>query len=173
LDDPFVCCQIEALIAHFETFILETEASIQALIKADPSLEQAFKLITSIKGIGEKTAQVYLAELGDIYRFPSIKQLTAFVGLDILDYQSGSSVKRPAHISKQGSARLRTALYMPALTAIKHNPACRHLNERLEKAHKEGKVRIVAVMRKLLHQIYGVLKSGKPFDPYYDFPKTT
>lgn len=167
LDDPFVLEQIQSLIQHFEVLIRQTSAAIQALIRQNPDLKANFKLLTSIKGIGTVTAAVFLAELGDIRRFPSVKQLTAFIGLDAQDYQSGTSVKRPAHISKQGSSRLRAALYMPALTAIRYNPACSRLNQRLEARHKAAKVRIVAVMKKLVHQIYGVLKSQQPFDPHF------
>jgi transposase len=167
LDDPFVLEQIQALIAHFDALIRATESSLQDLIRQNPTLMSHFKLLTSIKGIGKITATLLLAELGDMQRFASVKQLTAFVGLDVLDFQSGSSVKRPAHISKQGNPRLRAALYMPALTAIRYNPACSRLYQRLEAKHKPPKVRIVAVMKKLLHQVYGVLKSQRPFDPHF------
>lgn len=167
LTDPFVLEQIQGLIAHFATLIQATQASIQALIRQNPTLKANFKLLTSIKGIGQVTASLFLAEIGDIKRFASVKQLTAFIGLDTLEQQSGTSLKKPSHISKQGSSRLRAALYMPALTAIRYNPACKALNQRLEAKHKAVKVRIVAVMKKLLHQIYGVLKSQRPFDPHF------
>jgi len=167
LNDAFVLEQIQALIEHFERLIQDTEASLRDLIQQNPTLRANFKLLTSIQGIGKVTATLFLAEIGDIGRFPSVKQLTAFIGLDPQDYQSGTSVKKPAHISKQGSRRLRAALYMPALTAIRYNPACKALYQRLEAKHKASKVRIVAVMRKLVHQIYGVLKSQKPFNPNY------
>lgn len=165
LDDPFILEQIQALIAHFETLIQQTQKAVQDLIRQNGVLKTHFKLLTSIKGIGKITASRFLAEIGDISRFRSVKQLTAFIGLDAQDFQSGTSVKRPAHISKQGNSRLRAALYMPALTAMRYNPVCRDLNQRLEAKHKAPKVRIVAVMKKLVHQIYGVLKSQTPFNP--------
>lgn len=167
LDDRFVLEQIQALIAHFDALIRATESSIQDLIRQNPTLKTNFKLLTSIKGIGKVTAALLLAELGDIRRFASVKQLTAFVGLDVPEFQSGTSVKRTGHISKQGNPRLRAALYMPALTAIRYNPACSRLNQRLEAKHKAPKLRIVAVMKKLLHHVYGVLKSQRPFDPHF------
>jgi hypothetical protein len=93
---------------------------------------------------------------GLVYRLLERGVDDALVGdLDAQDWQSGTSVNRPSHISKHGNSRLRTALYMPALVAIKHNSACRLLNQRLELKHKPGKIRVVAVMRKLLHQILG------------------
>lgn len=169
ITDGFVCEQIQAHIALLDDLIQQTQKAIRQLIRQDAVLKQQERLLRSIQGIGETTASLFLAEIGDVTRFDSVKQLTAFFGLDPQDRQSGSSVNRPAHISKQGNSRLRAALYMPALTAMKHNRACRLLNQRLEAKHKSGKVRVVAVMRKLLHQLYGVLKTQTPFDDNYEF----
>lgn len=167
ITDDFVIEQIQSHIEQLDAHIDQTKQAIKTLIRQDPNLKHNHKLLRSIKGIGEVTASVFLAEIGDISRFDTVKQLTAFIGLDAQDWQSGTSVNRPAHISKHGNSRLRAALYMPALTALKHNKACQLLNQRLEFKHKPGKVRVVAVMRKLLHQIFGVLKSQQPFDNYY------
>lgn len=169
LNDHFVCLQIQTHIDYLDTLIIATRKSIRQLIRQDPTLKRNYRLLTSIKGIGEVTASLFLAEIPDVSRFHNIKQLTAFFGLDPQDWQSGTSVKRPAHISKHGNSRLRAALYMPALTAMKHNTACQLLNQRLEKKHKPGKVRVVAIMRKLLHQIFGVLKNQQPFDNFHEF----
>lgn len=173
ITNDFVCQQIQAHIELLDQMIKHTQTAIRQLIRQDPILKQQESLLRSIQGIGETTASLFLAELGDLSRFDNIKQLTAFFGLDPQDWQSGSSVKRPAHISKQGNSRLRAALYMPALTAIKHNRACRLLNQRLEARHKPGKVRVVAIMRKLLHQIFGVFKHQTPFDDNYEFRHQT
>ena len=170
INDEFVYHQLETHIAYLDGLIAKTDAAIRALIKQDPLLKRNYTLLTSIQGIGETVASLFLAEIGDFGRFQSVKQLTAFIGLDAQDWQSGTSVNRPAHISKQGNSRLRAGLYMPALTAIKHNLACRQLHQRLLDRHKPGKVRVVAVMRKLVHQMYGVLKHQQPFDNYYEFP---
>lgn len=167
--DDFVLQQIQDHIRQLDAYILQTKQAIQTLIRQDPILKQNDKLLRSIKGIGATTSSLFLAEIGDISRFDTVKQLTAFIGLDAQDWQSGTSVNRPSHISKHGNSRLRTALYMPALVAIKHNSACRLLNQRLELKHKPGKIRVVAVMRKLLHQIFGVLKHQLPFDDNYQF----
>lgn len=53
---------------------------------------------------------------------------------------------------------------MPAITAMKHNPVLQAFTLRLKQAGKKGKVIVCAVMRKLIHIIYGVLKSNQPFD---------
>lgn len=168
ITDDFVCQQIQAHINFLEQLIKDTQKAIRQLIRQDESLKHNYQLLTSIQGIGEVTASLFLSEIGDISRFDNIKQLTAFFGLDPQDWQSGTSINRPAHISKHGNSRLRASLYMPALTAMKHNRACRLLNQRLENKHKPGKVRVVALMRKLLHQIFGVLKNQQPYDDLYD-----
>jgi hypothetical protein len=74
-------------------------------------------------------------------------------------------VKKRAKLSKVGAPRLRKALYFPAIVAIKHNPYIKELSERLRRRGKCSMQIIGAAMRKLVHLAYGVLKSGKPFDP--------
>lgn len=167
LSDAFVLEQVQALIAYFEQLIQDTQAAIDALIKSHLPLKEQEALLISIKGIGKTTAQVLLAEI-NIHDFQSPRQLAAFVGITPLHFESGSSVRRQSRISKQGNARLRSALYLPAVVAKRFNPACQNLAQRLTERHKQGKVIVIAVMRKLLHQVYGVLKSGRPFDPLFE-----
>ena len=93
--------------------------------------------------------------------------MVAFAGLNPRQRQSGSSVHGHSAISKTGSASLRAALYMPAVCAKQHNPVLRAYAERLAERGVCKMEIVVAVMRKLLHLVYGVLKSGQPFDPYY------
>ena len=67
-------------------------------------------------------------------------------------------------MSKVGHTRLRKILYLPAMSATRYNPAAKALSNRLKAAGKPGKAIICAVMRKLIHWIFGVLKSKQPFD---------
>ena len=83
----------------------------------------------------------------------------------------GHPSKGDSSISKQGNARVRAALYMPAVVAKRHNKPCSLLAERMELNKKPGKVIVIAVMRKLVHQIFAILTSGRPFDP--DFGLST
>lgn len=66
-------------------------------------------------------------------------------------------------MSKMGDARLRSALYMPALTALKHNPDIKAFGQRLLLAGKPRMLVVGAVMRKLIHIVFGVLKSNIAF----------
>ena len=65
---------------------------------------------------------------------------------------------------------IRAILYWPAITAIRHNPLIAAFAARLKARGKPKMVIIVAVMRKLVHLIYGVLKNRTPFDPNYAQP---
>lgn len=129
------------------------------------SLRTAYDLLHSICGIGKRTAALLLGELGDLSRFPHVRDLVAYVGLAPQLQCSGSSVHGPSPLSKHGHSVLRKALYFPALSAARYNPAIRTLYQRLLAGGKPKMVALVAAMRKLLHQIYGVLRSGQVFDP--------
>jgi transposase len=97
--------------------------------------------------------------------YEGARQLAAFAGLTPRPHESGSSVKKRARLSKTGAPRLRKALYFPAIVAMHHNPHVRAMSERLKERGKCPMQVIGAAMRKLVHLAYGVLKSGKPFDP--------
>lgn len=101
--------------------------------------------------------------MSDLKRFDNAKQYAAYIGLNPKQYTSGTSVKGKTRISKTGSSALRHALYMPALTAMQYNPTIRLFSQRLKQNGKKGKAIVCAAMRKLIHIIYGVLKSGSPF----------
>jgi transposase len=66
-----------------------------------------------------------------------------------------------------GNARMRKALYMPSLVAMQYSPVIISFSQRLKERGKNGKVIVCAIMRKLVHLIFGILKSGKPFDPNF------
>lgn len=170
LTDPFVLDQIRATIAYFDTLIEHIQQAISDLIRESQVLCHQHELLVSIKGIGNKTASLLLAELGDIARFDSARQLAAFIGITPQHFQSGTSVKKRSSISKQGNARVRAALYLPAVVAKRWNNPCRQFAQRLEDGKKPSKVIVVAVMRKLVHQIFAILKSGRPFDPHFGLP---
>ena len=82
-------------------------------------------------------------------------------------FATTATVYRRGHLTKTGSAHLRHALYMPALVAMRWNPIIQAFVMRLQQRGKSKMTIVGAVMRKLLHIVYGVLKSGKPFDPNY------
>lgn len=156
---------IATVLATIQAEIKTVEAMIRDHIDRHPDLKDQSELLESIPGIGQATTFRILAFIGDVQRFDHAKALAAFVGLNPTVHQSGSSVRGKPHLSKKGNSVIRRALYMPAIVARRYNPVIKAFADRLKKAGKPNMVIIGAVMRKLLHIIYGVLKSGKPFDP--------
>jgi transposase len=96
-----------------------------------------------------------------------VQNVFAFIGLAPRQFISGTAIKGKPRLSKVGNARLRKALFMPALVSIKCNPIIQIFYHRLKENGKNGKVIVCAIMRKLVHLIFGILKLGKPFDPNY------
>jgi transposase len=106
-----------------------------------------------------------LAEIADITQYESARQGAAFAGLVPRQRQSGSSVRGRTRLSKIGNARLRKALYFPAITALRCSSFFKQWAEGLRERGKCKVSVIGAAMRKLVHLAYGVLKTGRPFDP--------
>lgn len=155
---------IETLIEHLEGQMNLIRQAINDHIDDDPGLRNKKELMVSIDGVSDNTAALLLAELGgDPLRFGSARSLVAFFGLNPRLQDSGNQKVR-AVISRTGSSRLRSGLYMPAVAAMTYNPAIKAMKARLNERGKVGRLVVCAAMRKLLHIIYGVLKSGQPFD---------
>lgn len=160
-----VVVSIQAHVEHLDAQIIALEQQIRDHIDRHPLLRERHDLLTSIPGIASKTAVRILGELPGVEQFASAKQVSAFAGLSPQQHQSGKSVRGKTRLSKKGNPRLRSALYFPAVSAIKHNPLIKAFADRLRSAGKSNMVIIGAVMRKLLHIAYGILKTGQPFNP--------
>ena len=157
---------VKAMCRFIDKQLIRVQNKIADIVKHTPQLNEQVELLTSIVGLGDKTAWAILAYVGDVSLFDNAKQISSYAGLNPSIEQSGSSINR-SRLSKMGCARLRKSLYMPALVAVRHNPLMKDFYERLQAKGKPKKVALVAVMRKLLVLAYGVLKSGKPFDVNY------
>lgn len=145
----------------------EVEREVQQQIKQDAHLHHQFQLLGSIPGVGPILAAHFLAEVPDITRFDNAGQLAAYAGLVPTQHQSGNT-ERPGKLAKTGNVHLRTAFYMPALCAARHNPLIAAFVTRLQaQGHKAKMTIVAAVMHKLLRLAYGVLKSNQPFDPNF------
>lgn len=151
-------------VAFIESQINDLNGKLKGVVKRTPEANESVRLLCSIPGIAEDTAQKLIAEMGDVSRYDSVKQLVASAGLAPAERRSGKSVRGRSSINKRGSRRLRKSLYMPAVVAIRYNPVVKELYQRLLAAGKHKMLAIVACMRKLLHIAYGVLKSKKQFD---------
>jgi transposase len=151
-------------VRHLERRIAELERHAVARITADSQLQPVYQHLLSVCGIAETTAIQLLGELLVLPSDMTARQWVAHSGLDVRHVNSGTSVHKVPRISKQGNAHLRRLLYMPALVAIRHEPHVRAFYEQLLAAGKEPIQAVVAVMRKLLHAIWGMLKTNTDFD---------
>jgi transposase len=151
---------VKEIIATLDGQIAEVEQKIRQHFDDHPDLKRRRNLLTSIPGIGETTAGSILSELPHLDRFQSAKAVAAFAGLSPRDRRSRTSVHGRPRLCKTGNARIRKALYMPAIVALRFNPTLRIFAERLLAAGKHKRLIIGAVMRKLLVLAYGVLRSG-------------
>jgi transposase len=156
---------LEESIAYLTEQIKKTEALIRSSIDRHPGLRHQRELLDSIPGIGEATAAVLLAEVPDLKQYGSARKVAALAGLVPRERQSGSSVRGRVRLSKIGNSRLRKALYFPAITALRCSPFFQAWAEGLRQRGKSKMAVIGAAMRKLIHLAYGVLKTGRPFDP--------
>lgn len=156
-----------SLIAWLDGQIKQLENDVDDHIDRHPGLKHDVQLITSIPGIGNTTAARILGQLGDIRRFGSAKALAAFLGVTPRQRSSGTSLKGRTIMSRSGSTSMRAALYMPGMVARRHNPLLHQFALRLAANGMAKKAVIGAVMHKLVHLIYGVIRTGKPFDANY------
>ncbi|HEX9075591.1 MAG TPA: IS110 family transposase [Anaerolineae bacterium] len=158
---------IQETLAFLDAEIAKIERQIHDHINQHPDLKAQQDLIASIKGIGPKTAALFIAEYPDLKAFASARAMVAFAGLNPQHHDSGRSIHGKPRLSKKGAGRLRKGLYWPAIVAMRYNPVLQAFADRLLAHGKPKMVVIAAVMRKLIHLVYGVLKSGQPFDPNY------
>jgi len=158
---------LEEHIAYLIKEIKHTELLIRGHISNHPDLKQHSDLLDSIPGIASTTAARLLAEITDFKQYKSARQVAAYAGLVPRERRSGSSVRGRTCLSKIGNARLRKALYFPAMTALRSSGFFQQWASGMRERGKSKMAVIGAAMRKLIHLAYGVLKTGKPFDPQW------
>lgn len=158
---------IASVMSKLDEEIKSVKQRIRNNIDNHPDLRDKKKLLETIPGVGDATIAQILSFLSDVKDFSNAKQLAAFIGLNPKQRQSGTSVLGRTRLSKVGDSRLRKALYFPAIVAKRYNPIIKEFCNRLKQSGKATMCIIGAAMRKLVHIIYGVLKSGVPFDVSY------
>ncbi len=161
---PAVRNDLEVNIRHLKRRLVRLQAEALDLVNQNPTLRRQFAHLTSIKGIAQASAIQILSELCGLPKSMTPRQWVAQAGLDPRPFESGHSVRVPTRISRVGNSRLRAALYLPSLVAIHHEPNVAAFYEKLVAKGKAKMQAIVAVMRKLLHAIYGMLRTGTDFD---------
>ncbi len=145
----------------------EIKSDLSEIINSDRILKSEITNICSITGIGELTATIVLAETNGFELIRNKKQLTSYAGLDVKEKQSGTSIKGKPRISKKGNRHLRKAMYLPSLSAVKHDENFRNVYVRIVSRQGIKMKGLVAVQRKLLEMIYVIYKSKNEYQKDY------
>ena len=159
--------RISKRISFINKQITEIENEIQGIIKSYPWLAEKIKKICSVKGLGWLTVITIVSETDGFNLVTNRGQLVSYAGYDVIEKQSGTSVKGKSKISKKGNKHIRRALHFPALTAVKHDQRIGMFYKRLEDRQKIKMKAYTAVQRKLLMLIYTLWKKDQVYDPAF------
>jgi transposase len=160
----FVVSSWKTTLSNINLQLKDIEKRISEIIAASKELTEKFNNLLSIPGVAETTATAILAEVGEIDKFPTARQLAAYIGVTPRHKNSGTSVHSRPSISKIGNAIMRKALYLPAMTAMRCCETFAKFTSTLKIRKKLGKQIVIAVMRKMIHAIFGVLKNNSTFN---------
>ena len=161
-----------SVIKHYKEMLkdvqkrqVKNESEIKEKVAADTDLSERINKVATIPGLGFSTIVSVIAETNGFELISSRKQLASYAGFDVIERESGSSVKGKPRISKKGNSRIRAALYFPAMVATRFNPQMKEDYRRIVEKHPDKKkIGITAIQRKLLLLIYTLWKSGEEYD---------
>ena len=162
--------EIKKHIKYLESSVTRLLKEALEIIKADAALYAHYQLACSVSGIGMISAVHIIAETCTLPEGLSAHQWVACAGLDPRHKESGTSIKKPGRISRAGNANLRRALFFPAMVAARFDPHVRAFYEKLLQKGKKKLQAYAAIMRKLLHAIWGMFKNSTTFDGAILFP---
>ncbi|MCU7547738.1 IS110 family transposase [Chitinophagaceae bacterium LB-8] len=117
----FIVHSTESVIKKLDSEIKKWVKQIEKLIQSESWLQQKVEKLMTIKGVGLITVAIVVAETQGFKLINNAKQLASYAGYDVVETQSGSSIKKRSRISKKGNSRIRAALHFPALVASRHN----------------------------------------------------
>lgn len=160
-----VSSKLEALLVYLTSAVKEIENQMLAICKS--YYNQSYELLTSIPGIGNKTAIMLIVITDNFKKFSHYKKLIAYVGLSPRIYESGTSVKGKGHICKMGKSQIRKLLYLCSWTAKKYNKACKQMYDRLKAKGKPERVIKIAIANKLLKQAFAIANSKQKYIENY------
>jgi transposase len=157
----------EKRLALIEKQLKEILIEVKELIATDEEVKTIIVLLCTITGIGLLTAAIVLGETNGFNLIRNKRQLAAYAGFDVIEKQSGTSVKGKTRMSKKGNRPVRKAMHLPALSAIKHDERFKAVFARIVAKHGIKMKAAVAVQRKLLEMCYTIFKTRKPYDKNY------
>lgn len=152
-----------SLIRSIDKQIEVCKANIEKLIEEEPGLKEKVRKLLTIKGVGLITVATIIAETLGFEHFHSIRQLVSYAGYDVVERQSGTSIKAKTRISKKGNRYIRNALYFPAMVSCRFNPELKAAYIRIIQNKPSKMVGQVAIQRKLLTLIYTLWKNDSEY----------
>ena len=162
--EGLIAADLRANIRHLKKRIKALQQAAAEVAARESELAVQVERLCSLPGIGQLSARRLLGELLVLPRGLKAKQWVAHAGLDPRPRQSGQK-DAPRQISRTGNRHLRLALFMPALVAVQRSPQIRACYEALLARGKKKKVALIAIMRRLLHSIWGMLQHQQNFNP--------
>jgi transposase len=172
-ENEAVIRSLQKMIQVVEQQIQDNAIAISVHLASDEAVAGKVKNLLAIKGVGELTVAVIVAETNGFELFESLSQLVSYAGYDVIENQSGKHTGK-TKISKKGNSRIRRALHMPALCVVTHEvKVFKDLYERTLKKHGIKMKSYVAVQKKLLAILYTLWKKNEKFDEHYSAKNTT
>ena len=158
--DPRLGRRLEAHLSWLQQELAALETDLDDAVRGTPAWRATEDLLASVPGIGKTSARTLIAELPELGRLDR-RRIAALVGVAPINRDSGTF--RGRRMVMGGRASVRTALYMPTLTAIRHDPALQASYQRLIGRGRPAKVAITACMRKLLVILNAILRDHRPW----------
>jgi transposase len=157
--------RMKARAKLIEKQVAEVESEINERVSQDASVKEKIDKVCTIPGVGLQTAITVIAETAGFHLIRNSRQLVSYAGLDVVQKQSGTSVRGRSHISKRGNPHLRQCLYFPSFTAVKYNMPMQNLYHRITERQAIKMKGYVAVQRKMLMLIYTLWKKNEAYQP--------
>jgi transposase len=159
----FILQSNKKLIAQIDKQISLCKSKVEALINSDIQLKKKVNKIMTIKGVGLITIATVIAETLGFEHVKNVKQLVSYAGYDIVQRESGTSIKGKTRISKKGNRYIRNALYFPAMVSCRYNQDLKQNYLRIIQKKPSKMIGQVAIQRKLLILIYTLWKNNTEF----------
>ena len=166
--NKFIVRTNSGLIKVIDKQILKCETEIKKVIEKECWLQEKVNKMLTINGLGLTTIAIVLAETQGFALIRNRKQLASYAGYDVVQRESGISIKGKTRISKKGNSRIRAALHFPAMVASRYNPTLKEDYQRIIKNKTSKMIGITALQRKLLLLTYTLWKKDECFDQEYE-----
>lgn len=150
-------------IAHFNKQIEKIEAALNALIANDPHLHKLFRLITSIKGIGNVIGYYMLVYTNGFTQFETWRQFACYCGIAPFDHESGTSIKSSKRVHQMAHRKIKSLLYLAAATSVQFDLELKAYYQRRIAEGKNKMYTLNAVKNKLVARIFAVVKRETPY----------